>query len=62
MPNPLTELIDEIPAVLAAPLIELVRIILGAPDPASAIERAKFYALADAEKLAADAALRKALP
>jgi uncharacterized protein YggE len=46
---------------IATGIGELVSIILRAPDPRAAIERAKFYAAADAAKLAADEALKKAL-
>lgn len=62
MPNPLTQAIEAVPGALIAPLADLVRLIVDAPNPSIAIERAKFYALADAEKLAADALLKKALP
>jgi hypothetical protein len=58
----LTNELESIPALLVGPLVELVKIIINAPNPADAIERAKFYALADAEKIAADELLKKSLP
>ncbi len=61
MSNPLTKALELVPIPLLAPLSELVQIILDAPDQHAAIERAKFYAAADAAKLAADALLRKEL-
>lgn len=61
MSNPMEKVLEAIPAVLVAPLTELVKLILDAPNPHAAIERAKYYAAADAAKLAADAALRRDL-
>lgn len=57
----LTNELETLPALLVGPLVELVKIIIGAPDPQAAIDRAKFYALADTEKLAADELLKKTL-
>lgn len=62
MSNPLIDVLGTVPAILYASLAELVKIIVDAPNPSDAIERAKFYALADAEKIAADELLKKALP
>lgn len=59
--NPLAALLEAVPEALIEPLAELVKLILDSPDKHAAIERAKFYATADAAKLAADAALRKDL-
>lgn len=59
--NPLSTLLAAVPGALVDPLTELVQLILDAPNPHSAIERAKYYAAADAAKLAADALLRKEL-
>ena len=65
MSNALTRAIDAIPEEVlddvGEALAELVHVILAAPDRRTAIERAKFYAAADAAKIAADAALRKDL-
>ena len=50
-----------VPSEIAQGLGELTGIVLAAPDQRAAIERAKFYAAADAAKLAADELLRKEL-
>ena len=71
MPNPLSRAADEL-AALAAFILkipeplrlmfrELGEIILDAPNQRAAIERAKFYAAADAAKIAVDAELRREL-
>lgn len=61
MPDALKKALDAVPLELLPMLGELVELILSAPDKRAAIERARFYAAADAAKLAADAALRKEL-
>jgi len=59
--NPLSKVLDAVPGALIVPLAELVKIIIDAPNPRDAIDRAKFYAAASAAKLAADEALKKEL-
>lgn len=54
-------LIPGIPAVLVEPIADLVEVIIGAPDPQDALNRARYYATADAAKIAADELLRKEL-
>jgi len=62
MSNALTTELESLPALLIPAAVELIKIIKSAPNPSDAIERAKFYALVDAEKIAADELLKKALP
>lgn len=57
----LISLLSKVPPALWEEMARLLRLIAAAPDPATAIERAKFFAAADAAKLIADEALDKAL-
>ena len=61
MSNALTKIIEAVPEAIIVPLSELVQAVLAAPNQRAAIERARFYASADAAKLAADELLRKDL-
>lgn len=57
----LASFILKIPAPLRGPFKELGELILAAPNQRAALERAKFYAAADAAKIAVDAELRREL-